>query len=270
MPKICSFDLGLNGLEPDAVGLPTRLEVYAHVQGSCDRVRLTVRQHQGGASIFSAEVSPDSVSPDSNGTCKARFPLPTAIFPCGFELWVEASCVEAGNCFKGEMLPISCKGPPGAGGEDPGDSSPPGGGDESGSNDEWPWPLPPLQFCPLMGRSFTIALLLGLMTLVASVALLAPAGIAAAGVIIAGAFAILGVWLHWCTVSFCNLWGAILWALKRAVTASVLVVLFTASIPVLLLSLTMGIAAGVITAKLRSMRCRLPAHTTPLQELPLW
>jgi hypothetical protein len=265
MPEICSFDLGLNGLEPNAVGLPTRLEVSARVQGSCNRVRLTVRQHQGGPSIFSGEVSPDL-----NGTCKASFPLPAAIFPCEFGLWVEASCVEAGNCFKGQMLPISCKGPPGGGDEDPGDSSPPDGGDEGGSNDEWPWPLPPVQFCPLIGRSFTVALLLGLLTLVASVALLAPAGIAAAGVIIAGALAILGVWLHWCTVSFCNLWGAILWALKRAVIAGVLVVLFTANIPVLLLSLTMGMAGGVITAKLRSMRCRLPAHTTPLQELPLW
>jgi hypothetical protein len=268
MPDPCTFfAFGLNGVDRDAVGLPTSLEPFAHVQGNCAKVRLTVRQSQNGAALFSAEVTPTS-----DGTCVVRFPLPAAIFPCGFHLWVEATCTAGGTCSRGEMLSIACKWPGNGGGGNGGGGNG-GGGNGGGGNggpDDWPWPLPPLLFCPLMGRAFTTALLLGLVTLVTSVAFAIPAGIGAGGVIVAGAFAILALWLQWCSVSYCNYWGAILWALKRTVIVAVILSIFAASVSVLLLGLAIGAVVGIITAKLRAKRCRLPSLTTPLQQLPLW
>lgn len=258
MPDTCTFDVGLNGLQPDAVGLPTRLQLYARRHGVCDRVQLLVRQTQGGLVLFS-----DIVTPDSNGTCIAEFALPGTIFPCGFRLWVEARCVDGGTCEHGAMVPIDCKARPGAGGS----SNP---NNPNNSDDDWPWGLPPVLFCPLMGQRFTLALLMGLIGLVTSVAFVIPVGVAAAGVIIAGAFAILAVWRRWCPVSFCSLWGAVLWALKRAVIGGVILSILGASVPAFLLSIAMGAMAGMITAKLRSMRCRLPSAMTPLSQLPLW
>jgi hypothetical protein len=254
-----TFDLGLNGLDPDAVGLPTRVEVYARVQGACTRVRLTVRQTQGSLAMFSAEVTPDS-----NGTCRSDFPLPVPIFPCGFELWVEAECVAGDSGTAGHLVALSCKSAPstgGGGGGDPNDPNQPG---------DWPWGLPPILFCPLMGRAFTTALLFGVLAIIAGVSLAAPLVIAAGVAVIAGAVAILAIWKQWCSVSFCSYWGAILWVLKRGVIAAGAIAVVTVDVRMLLLAFALGVLAGMVTQKLRASRCPLPSARTSLQQLPLW
>jgi hypothetical protein len=253
----CTFDLGLNGLDLDAVGLPTRVEVYARMHGACTRVRLTVRQAQNSLPLFSEEVTPDS-----NGTCRSDFPLLTPIFPCGFELWVEAECVEGDSGTAGAPVALSCKRvPSNSGGGDPNDPNQPS---------DWPWGLPPALFCPLMGRAFTSALLFGVLTIIAGVSLAAPLVIAAGFLVITGAFAIYAIWTHWCSVSFCNYWGAILWVLKRGVIAAGAVAVLTVDVRVFLLAIALGVLAGMVTQKLRARRCPLPSAMTSLQQLPLW
>jgi hypothetical protein len=253
----CTFDLGLNGLDLDAVGLPTRVEVYARMQGSCTRVRLTVRQSELGMALFS-----DEVTPDSNGTCRRDFPLPSPIFPCGFELWVEAECLAGDVCSAGLAVTISCKRTPAnSGGGDPNDPNQPS---------DWPWGLPPALFCPLMGRAFTTALLLGVLAIVSGVALSAPLVIAAGAAAIAGAFAIYAIWTRWCSVSFCNYWGAILWVLKRGVIAAAAIAVLTVDVRVFLLAIALGVLTGMVTQRLRASRCPLPSASTSLQQLPLW
>jgi len=263
MPATCVLDVGLNGEGLDAAGLPTRLLVYGRVQGTCSRVRFTVRLTQTSPVLLSGDATPDS-----NGTCAVEFPLPVPAFPCGSRFWVEAECVEGGTCSVTTSLPVSCKDRPGTGGgTGPGGGSGPGGG---GTSDWWPWPLPPVLFCPLMGRSFTTALLFGLMLIVTGVAFVMPAIVAGGVAIVAGAFAILAVWQYWCLVNSCYLRGAVLWALLRAIAAGAILAVVTLSVATWLLTLTLGAIAGIVTARLRAGRCPIPDLTTPLQQLPLW
>lgn len=265
MPNTCTFDIGLNGLEPDAVGLPTRLQAYARVQGACTRVRLTVRDPQSGLPLFS-----DEANADTNGTVAVSFPLNFPIFPCGHQLRVEAECVSGGSCSGSALVAIACKTRPN-GGSDPNDPNAPGGGGGGGQpNDDWPWGLPPVLWCPLMGRRFTEALLLAAATILIGIAFAIPAVTAAGGVIAAGAFAILAVWRTWCNVSYCKFRGALLWVMKRATLMAIVLSLVTASALMLMVAIACGVVAGMLTAQLRANRCALPDVTTPLNQLPLW
>ena len=253
----CTFDLGLNGLDRDAVGLPTRVEVYARVQGSCTRVQLTVRQAQGTSPLFT-----QAVTPDSNGTCSIDFPLPSTIFPCGFKLWVDAQCLDGDSGATGGFVALDCKGLPRADGDN---SNSPGQNDVN-----WPWGLPSSLFCPLMGRSFAAALQLGLLTLIVGIALALPVAIATGAVMLEGAIAIQATWMRWCNVSDCNYWGAILWVLKRGTISAAVFALLTAKVIMLLVAVTLGVLAGMVTQRLRASRCPLPSAKTSLQQLPLW
>lgn len=257
----CVIDIGLNGIAQDAIGLPTRLEAYARVQGQCTRVRFAVRQAAGLPVLFTGETDTDS-----NGTALIEFPLEPAAFPCGFRFWVRAECATGGTCFKEGLVAVSCK-RPAPGGNVPGDND---GDGQPDSNQGWPWPLPPQLFCPLMGRAFTMALLAGLMFMMFAVATNIPNGVMAAGVLIAGAFALLGIWRMWCAMNPCHFWGAVLWVLKRVVVAGVILAAVTPSLDAGLFTLALGMLAGAITARQRANRCTLPGLTTPLQQLPLW
>src|SRR5204863_7915525 len=106
--------------------------------------------------------------------------------------------------------------------------------------------------------------------IVAGVSLSAPLVIAAGALVIAGAFAIYAIWTRWCSVSFCNYWGAILWVLKRGVIAAGAIAVLTVDVRMLLLSFALGVLAGMSTQKLRASRCPLPSARTSLQQLPLW
>jgi hypothetical protein len=252
MPDPCVLELGLNGDAPDAAGIPTRLGPYARVSGPCAQIRISIRQSDGGAVLFSAVAAPDS-----NGTAAVEFPVDPPVFPCGFRMWVEAECVAGGSCHKAVSIPIACKGRP-------------SGNGDGGGSDGWPWPLPPQLFCPLIGRTFTTAVLFGLLSIVVGAALGVTPGIAAGFAVIAGAFAVLAIWRVWCAPHHCYLWGALLWALKRAFIGGLLVSLVSLSIGGFLVCFAMGAAAGVITGRLRQSRCQLPGLSTPLNQLPLW
>lgn len=257
MPNTCVLDIGLNGLEQDAVGLPARLQIYARVQGTCSRVRFTLRLSQGGPVLFSGEAVPDS-----NGTCSVDFPIEPPTFPCGFSFWVEAQCIAGGTCSTAASLPIQCKRP---GSQGPGGPGGPGTGNGNGSGNGWQLP----SFCILMGQAFLMALYAGLLLLVTSVAFGQPGGMVAAGALIVGALALRAIWLTWCSVSFCHFWGAVLWVLKHAVLAGAILSVLTVSAAGVLLTLFLGAIAGMITAQLRYNRCPLPPITTPIQQLPL-
>lgn len=252
MPDPCVLELGLNGEAPDAVGLPTRLLVYARVDGPCSAIRLSVSQTEGGAVLFSGVTSPDS-----NGTASVGFPIEPPVFPCGFPLWVEAECIEGGTCSKAETMTIACK-------------AAPSGQGNGGTNGGWPWPLPPQLFCPLIGRSFTIAILAGLLMIVVSIAFGLVAGIAAGFAVIAGAFAILAIWSTWCSPHWCSVWGAVLWALKRAFLGGLVLSVVMLNVAGLLLTFVLGATAGILTGRLRHARCQIPSALTPLNHLPLW
>jgi len=175
---------------------------------------------------------------------------------------VEAECRAGDSGAAGAPVALSCKRTPAnSGGGDPNDPNQPS---------DWPWGLPPALFCPLMGRTFTTALLLGVLAVIAGVALAAPLVIAAGAVAIAGAFAIYAIWTRWCSVSFCNYWGAILWVLKRGVIGAGTIAVLTADVRVFLLAIALGVLAGMVTQKLRASRCPLPSARTSLQQLPLW
>jgi hypothetical protein len=121
-----------------------------------------------------------------------------------------------------------------------------------------------------MGRSFTVALMTGFFMIITGVAFGINAGVVAGVAIIAGAYAILGLWRWWCPVNPCYFWGAILWVLKRVFVGGMLMSLMSLSVAGLLLTLCFGAAAGMVTARLRFNRCPMPSLTTPLQQLPLW
>lgn len=268
----CSIiDVGLNGEARDAAGIPTRLGAYARIDGQCNAVRLSVSQSQGGTVLFTG-----IASPDSNGTVSIGFPVEPPVFPCNFSLSVLAECVNDASCSKEETVVIQCKGytPGGGNGGGNSDDSDNNGGSNSNNGDNensnWPWPSPPELFCPLIGRSFTTALLAGLITLITSIALNVPAGIAAGTAIIAGAFAIFSIWRTWCTPNTCYVLGAILWALKRSVLGGLVIGIFTLSFGALLTVVALGAIAGGITGMLRYDRCQIPAATTPIGQLPLW
>ena len=162
----------------------------------------------------------------------------------------------------GGFVALDCKRLPRADGDN---SNSPGQNDVN-----WPWGLPSSLFCPLMGRSFAAALQLGLLTLIVGIALALPVAIATGAVMLAGAIAIQATWMRWCNVSDCNYWGAILWVLKRGTISAAVFALLTAKVIMLLVAVTLGVLAGMVTQRLRASRCPLPSAKTSLQQLPLW
>lgn len=261
----CVLDIGLNALAQDAAGRPVGIEPYARVQGQCSRVRFTLRPSQNGPVLFSSEATPDS-----NGICTVTFALDPPVFPCGTRFWVEAQCVSGGTCSKAAFLAIACKEPPGGSGGGAGGGHGDGGGSgDDGDNGSEGGGFRFPSFCTVMGQAFLMALYLGLVVLVVSVALALPSGLAAAGALILGALALQAIWLTWCTISFCHYWGAILWVLKNVVVIGAIVSAFTLSVAGMMVTLGIGAAAGIVTARLRYRRCPLPALRTSFQQLPL-
>jgi hypothetical protein len=268
MPS-CILSVGLNGLALDAVGLPTVLQPYARVQvaGTCTLVRLSLRASQFAPVLFSVDVVPDS-----NGTAVADFPLVVPLYTCGAELWVRAECVGGGSCNVDQAVAISCKKPPHGGGGNGGNPNDPAndGNGNNGNGNDWPWGLPPVLFCPMVGRAFTMAFLFGLTAMLLGAAFVGPTGMIAGATLVIAAFGLLAFWRLWCPVYGCYLRGAMLWALKRAVVGGAVLAIVTLSALTGLLTVALGIWAGMITVKLRYARCAIPSLTTPLQQLPLW
>ncbi len=256
----CTLQIGgINGEAVTGAGLPTRLRVYVRRQGNCDQVEITVRVTQNGQALFSA-----TAQPDSNGTASAEFMVEPPVFACGALLWVEARCVDGNTCSATAPVAIDCKGIPGAGpGGGPGGPGGPG-------EDDWPWSLPPELFCPLIGRAFTSALMTGIVATLVGIAM-SQAAVAGVGIaIVAAAFGILAVWRRWCSLPYCYFWGAILWVLKRCLLAGAILTLVFVSVATLLCTLVLGVAAGIVTNRLRKAHCPLPSLTTPLTQLPFW
>jgi hypothetical protein len=271
MPSNCTIEIEANGESLMGNGMPAWLVVYGRiVAGQCNRVRCQVSAIQGGVVLFS-----DDVIVDQNGVWRCEFPLITVSFSCGATIWVEAQCLDGGECATAESVTIHCKQAPGGG---TGSQPNPGGnnGTDNGSgngngNVDWPWPWwPPAVFCPLIGRFFTSILLLAWTAYLVAVANqnTTYGGIALGA--IAADFAVLGLWMQFCRPHFCHVIGAILWVAKRVTVAGFGMLLIVHHLPMIVALWTTGAISGILAGMLLKRRCSMPRLGTPLNQLPIW
>ena len=258
----CSIEVAANGEALNSAGLPTHLLVYGRItSGACTRVRCRVRPFQGAPVLFTAEADTDS-----NGTWRCTFPLLATPLACGTPLWIEAQCIVGDTCSVAQTVHVQCKQQPGGGSG----TQPPGGGGNGGT-ETWPWPWPPTIFCPAVGRVFTQTLLLSVLALLLGIALWNGAVVAGALAVIATAFAVLfGIWTWFCQPHSCYILGAILWVAKRGTIAALILLVIFPSLAGLMALWIMGIIAGILTGRLRKLRCPIPRLSTPINQLPVW
>lgn len=260
----CTIEVEANGEAPNNAGLPTRLLVYGRItSGACTRVRCRVRPFQGAPVLFTAEAETNG-----NGTWRCAFPLIAAPLACGTPLWIEAQCVAGDACSAAQTVRVQCKQSPGAGG-----GTPPRGGGAGGDNGggNWPWPWPPAIFCPAIGRVFTQTLLLSVLALLLGVAWWNVPVIVGALAAIATSFAVFfGIWTWFCRPHSCYVLGAILWVAKRGTIAALVFVVVFPSLASLMALWVVGVVAGILTGRLRQLRCPIPRLSTPINQLPVW
>lgn len=267
----CTIEVAANGEALNSAGLPTQLLVYGRItSGACTRVRCRVRPFQGAPVLFTAEADTDS-----NGTWRCAFPLLAVPLACGTPLWVEAQCVTGDTCSIAQTVHVQCKQPqPGGGGATPppgGGSGGSGGNGGNGGGSDWPWPWPPAIFCPAVGRLFTQTLLLSVLALLLGIAFWNVPVMAGALAVIAASFAVLfGIWAWFCQPHSCYLLGAILWVAKRGTIAALVLLVIFQNLAILMALWIIGMIAGILTGRMRKLRCPLPRLSTPINQLPVW
>lgn len=270
----CTLEVAANGDAINNAGLPTRLVVYGRItSGACTRVHVRVRIFSGAPVLFAADAQPDS-----NGTWSCEFLLIAAPLACGTPLWIEAQCAAGDTCSVAQTVYVQCKQPqPGGGG---GNNQPqqPGGGNNGGNNNggnngngDWIWPWPPAIFCPAIGRVFTQTLLLGVVALLAGVAMLNTVVVTGALVVIGATFAVFfGIWMYFCQPHSCYVIGAILWVMKRGTIVALILLLLSPHLAMLMALWIIGAIAGILTGRLRKLRCPIPSLRTSINQLPVW
>jgi hypothetical protein len=269
----CQLEVNLSGEALDSIGMPTSLLVWGRVvAGQCTKVEFTLRASQGGLVLASGQAETDS-----NGTWRADVGMPLVTWPCGSHLWVEARCIEGGDCATARSAEVACKLPGGGGGSGPGaQPGGPGSGSDggpdsgTGGSGDWPWPSPPHIWCPMVGRTFITMLVAALAMILLGAATVSLAVVTAGLALVGAAFAALAFWRQWCVPNWCYVNGALFWVLGRATLAGIGITIGMMSMWAGLWTVIFGALAAAFNIALLRRRCRVPALTTPLAQLPLW
>lgn len=276
----CRIDTELEANPPYPNGLPTSIVAFGHASHDCTRVHVVVRAGATGTQtppplvVFDgfADTAYQSIvlgtsadDPQNDGVWQVEFPAPPG-FPCGLQLWVDATCVAGGGtCAVHGWRTLGCKNnpqSPGAGG-----GSGPGAG--TGTSD-WPWPWPPFLTCPRFGRLFVTLLLLGLVLVAWWICMPSAAILAAGGAALALAGLAYFAWQYWCLSPYCYVWGGVLWAFKRATLAALVLALIYLSFSGWIVMIAYGTIGGWVMLRLQRSHCPIPSGRTPLQQLPFY
>lgn len=280
----CRLTFEISGLTDDPSHPVTGIVVHGTVAHPYTQVTARVRTMpvgppllEGSALVaYPSSSTPDPAAPANDGAWQVALSVGFLPLPCGLDLFVdvEATAPGAPACADSGQRPILCKTMPGQP-DGPGHGGPGGSGgsvddDDPNGDGGWTWPDPPHIACPRWGRTFTMTLWGG-MALLMTGAVLANAGMVAAGLAVVGlAGALYMFWRTWCMPHVCRVLGALIWVLKRTTLLGAVLSLLQQSAVGLCATVIIGAVTGALVADARRRRCPLPDARTPLNQLPMW